>query len=126
MAYDALVAAKLSDAPLLDLQLVQDNIMAFKGCVDDFVDDDAARNIIKCGISCERIDLYARLNFRLDRLKQEVHRLASRINRTGAPYSQAELKKLVDIVYSDRFPHFTTYDELGQLLTCVANLFTTS
>ncbi len=126
MAYDALVAAKLSDAPLLDLQLVQDNIMAFKGCVDDFVDDDAARNIIKCGISCERIDLYARLNFRLDRLKQEVHRLASRINRTGAPYSQADLKAMVDIVYSDRFPHFTTYAELGELLTCVAHLFTTS
>ncbi len=123
MAYDALVAAKLSDAPLLDLQLVQDNIMAFKGCVDDFVDDDAARNIIKCGISCERIDLYARLGFRLSRLRQEVHRLASRINRTGAPYDEKSLKALVDIVFADSFPQAASYEQLGQILYHTAHLF---
>ena len=123
MATDSLLMAEKSDAPLLDLQLVQDNIMAFKGCVDDFVDDDAARNIIKCGISLERIDLYARLGVGLGRLRQEVHRLAARINRTGAPYSQAELKALVEIVYSPTFPGNVTYEELGSLLGHVARLF---
>ena len=123
MAADSLLSAEKSDAPLLDLQLVQDNIMAFRGCVDDFVDNDAARNIIKCGNSLERIDLYARLNFSLGRLRQEVHRLAARINRTGAPYSQAELKALVEIVYSPTFPDNVTYEELGSLLGHVARLF---
>ena len=123
MATDSLLMAEKSDAPLLDLQLVQDNIMAFKGCVDDFVDNDAARNIIKCGISLERIDLYARLGVGLGRLRQEVHRLAARINRTGAPYSQAELKALVEIVYSPTFPDNVTYEELGSLLGHVARLF---
>jgi uncharacterized alpha-E superfamily protein len=123
MASDSLLMAEKSDAPLLDLQLVQDNIMAFKGCVDDFVDNDAARNIIKCGISLERIDLYARLGVGLGRLRQEVHRLAARINRTGAPYSQAELKALVEIVYSPTFPDNVTYEELGSLLGHVARLF---
>ncbi len=123
MASDEIEAAATSDSPLLDLQLVQDNIMAFKGCVDDFVADDAARNIIKCGISVERIDLYARLSYRLDRLKQEVHRLASRIDRTGAPYNKLAFKQLVDIVFDPGFPESATYEDLGHLLEVAAQIF---
>lgn len=59
MAVNALEASSASDSPLLDLQLVQDNIMAFKGCIDDFVVDDAARCLVKCGMTVERIDLCA-------------------------------------------------------------------
>lgn len=123
MAVDALAAAQASDAPLLDLQLIQDNIMAFKGCVDDFVESDAACNLIKCGISVERIDLYARLSYKLGRVRQEVHRLAARVNRTGAPYSQADLKSLVELVYAPTFPEAVTYDQLGQILRHAARVF---
>lgn len=123
MAVNALEYAKDSDAPLLDLQLIEDNIMAFKGCVDDFVGSDAARNLIKCGISVERIDLYARLSYNLARVRQEVHRLASRVNRTGAPYSQPALKGLMDIVFAPTFPDAVTYDELGQILGYAAKVF---
>lgn len=123
MAVNAVGAAERSDAPLLDLQLVTDNIMAFRGCVDDYVDDDAARNLIKCGLSVERIDLYARLSYRLDRLRPEVHRLTSRINRTGAPYSQKHLKAAIDIVYGPGFPGDATYETLGELLKHVARIF---
>ncbi len=123
MACDSLVAAKQSDAPLLDLQLIQDNIMAFKGCVDDFVESDAARNLIKCGISVERIDLYARLSYRLGRVRQEVHRLSARVNRTGTPYSQPDLKALVELVYAPTFPDAVTYDQLGLILVHAARVF---
>ena len=123
MATDEIKAAESSDSPLLDLQLVQDNIMAFKGCVDDFVESDAARNLIKCGISIERIDLYARLSYKLGRVRQEVHRLTARINRTGAPYSQADLKSLVEHVYAPSFPDAVTYDQLGQILRHAARVF---
>ena len=123
MAVNSLAASQASDAPLLDLQLVQDNIMAFKGCVDDFVESDAARNLIKCGISIERIDLYARLSYKLSRVRQEVHRLTARINRTGAPYSQADLKSLVELVYAPSFPDAVTYDQLGQILRHAARVF---
>lgn len=123
MAVNSLAASQASDAPLLDLQLVQDNIMAFKGCVDDFVESDAARNLIKCGISIERIDLYARLSYKLGRVRQEVHRLTARINRTGAPYSQADLKSLVELVYAPSFPDAVTYDQLGQILRHAARVF---
>ncbi len=123
MAVDALQAAKISDAPLLDLQVVQDNIMAFKGCVDDFVESDAARNLIKCGISVERIDLYARLSYKLGRVRQEVHRLSARVNRTGAPYSQEDLKALVELAYAPTFPAEVTYDQLGLILVHAARVF---
>lgn len=123
MALNALAAASQSESPLLDLQLVQDNIMAFKGCVDDFVESDAARNLIKCGISIERIDLYARLSYKLGRVRQEVHRLSARVNRTGTPYSQADLKGLVELVYAPTFPDAVTYDQLGQILLCAARVF---
>lgn len=122
MAVDALAAAQASDAPLLDLQLIQDNIMAFKGCVDDFVESDAACNLIKCGISVERIDLYARLSYKLGRVRQEVHRLAARVNRTGAPYSQPDLKALVELVYAPTFPDAATYDQLGLILRHAASV----
>lgn len=123
MAADAIEAARDSESPLLDLQLVQDNIMAFRGCVDDYVADDAARSIIKCGMSVERIDLYARLSYRLDAVKQEVHRLASRIDRTGAPYDRAAFRDLVALAFAPDFPAQATYERLGELLACNARIF---
>ena len=123
MAVNAIEAAEHSDSPLLDLQNVQDNIMAFKGCVDDYVASNSARNIIKCGMSVERIDLYARLSYHLEELKQEVRRLANRINRTGAPYDNDAFKQVVEIVFSADFPEGTTYEQLGELLKANARVF---
>lgn len=123
MAVDEIAAAATSESPLLDLQLVKDNIMAFKGCVDDFVANDAARAVIKCGISVERIDLYARLSYQLDSVKQETHRLVSRIDRTGAPYDKQALKALVNIVFEPGFPQNATYEDLGEILKLVAKIF---
>ena len=123
MAVDSIEEAKDSDAPLIDLQLVQDDIMAFKGCVDDYVSDDAARNLIKCGMSLERIDLYARLSYQLGDLRHEVHRLVTRVNRTGAPYSQKQLKAVTDIVYDPDFPQDATYEKCGKLLKHLARIF---
>ena len=123
MAMNAIDAAASSDSPLLDLQRVSDNIMAFKGCVDDFIGNDAARNIVKCGVSAERIDLYARLSYRLPLLRQEVNRLASRIDRTGAPYNRRALREMVDIVFDPGFPQDASYERLGELLCRTAELF---
>ena len=97
--------------------------MAFKGCVDDYVSDDAARNLIKCGMSLERIDLYARLSYQLGDLRHEVHRLVTRVNRTGAPYSQKQLKAVTDIVYDPDFPQDATYEKCGKLLKHLARIF---
>ncbi|MBR2834705.1 MAG: alpha-E domain-containing protein [Coriobacteriales bacterium] len=124
MASNSIDAAEHSDAPLLDLQSVHDDIMAFKGCVDEYVDNDAARTIIKCGMSIERLDLFTRLSYQLEKLPQEVHRLATRIDRAaGTGYSKAHLKVVIETVFDPAFPGNMTYERQGELLTHIAGIF---
>lgn len=123
MALNDSQAAAASDTPLLDLQAVTDCIMAFKGSCDDYIANDAARNIIKCGFSVERLDLYTRLGYRLGDLRREVQKLASRIDRTGMSYNRDALKQLIDAVFAPSFPAEVTYEQLGHMLTLVARLF---
>ena len=123
MALNDIERAETSDAPLLDLQTVIDMIMAFKGSCDDYVVNDSARNIIKCGMSIERMDLYARLNYHLGDLQKETQKLATRVDRTGISYDRAAFKTLVDRVFSPRFPEQVTYEELGQMLELIARVF---
>lgn len=123
MALNDIERAETSDAPLLDLQTVIDMIMAFKGSCDDFIVNDAARNIIKCGMSIERMDLYARLNYHLGDLRKETQKLATRIDRTGISYDRSAFKALIDKVFSPRFPNQVTYEELGSMLELIARVF---
>ena len=46
--------AKVSDAPLIEMQRVLDNLLAFWGIADDLIDDERIRNIIKAGKRVER------------------------------------------------------------------------
>ena len=75
--------AKLSDAPLIELQFVIDNILAFWGMIDDKLDDDHVRNIIKSGKRIERFDLYARLGLGREVLVREANRMIPRIEKSG-------------------------------------------
>ena len=75
--------AKISRAPLIEMQRVIDNILAFWGIVDDSIDSRQVRNIIKTGKRIERIDLYARLGISREELEREISRLATRIDRSG-------------------------------------------
>lgn len=123
MALNDIERAEVSDAPLLDLQTVTDMIMAFKGSCDDYIVNDAARNIIKCGMSVERMDLYVRLNYHLGDLRKETQKLATRVDRTGISYDRSAFKALIDKVFSPRFPDEVTYEELGSMLELIARVF---
>ena len=90
-------AAMRSDAPLLYFQKITDAILAFWGCVDDQIDDENTRNIIKIGKRVERLDLYARLRKSPGAIQREVNRLAGRISRTDLIYSKADLQMLRDL-----------------------------
>ena len=56
MAHTAMELAAHSEAPGVELQWVLDDIMAFRGSCYEYVADEATRNIIKCGVSVERLD----------------------------------------------------------------------
>ena len=72
MAHMALGMAESSEAPLVELQWVMDDIMAFRGSFDDSVEAETTRNITKVGSLVERISLMLRLDWQLPRLEREL------------------------------------------------------
>ncbi|MCR5149153.1 MAG: alpha-E domain-containing protein [Eubacterium sp.] len=90
--------ASISDAPLIDLQQIMDDLLSFWGLVDDQIDADQIRNIIKAGKRIERIDLYARLEVEKSRLVREVHRMIPRVLRSGMKYDEASLSKVSTLI----------------------------
>ncbi len=94
MAVYELNKAALSDAPMIEFQNILDDILAFWGIVDDQIEDEETRNIIKIGKRVERIDLYGRLKAPKPDMVREVHRLNGRISRTGLHYNKEVPGKL--------------------------------
>ena len=90
--------AKISRAPLIEMQRVIDNILAFWGIVDDSIDSRQVRNIIKTGKRIERIDLYARLGISREELEREISRLATRIDRSGMKYDEEKILHLKQLL----------------------------
>ena len=90
--------ASVSDAPLIDLQQIIDDLLSFWGLVDDQIDSDQIRNIIKAGKRIERIDLYARLEVEKPRLVREVRRMIPRVLRSGMKYDDMSLNRVSTLI----------------------------
>ena len=82
---------KKSDAPLMELQNVEDLIFAFWGCLDDKVDDQGVRNTVKAGKGIERLDILLRRGAGREDLVREINRLMSRIDTTELPCNRKAL-----------------------------------
>ncbi len=87
--------AAVSDAPMMELQKVMDNIVAFWGSADDSIDDVQVRDILVTGRRVERVDLYARLRVGRDEMRRFVMRLAARLKRSGLSYAPDQLEQLL-------------------------------
>ena len=83
--------AKTSEAPLMELQNVEDLIFAFWGCLDDKVDDVGVRNTVKIGKRVERLDILLRREADRKDLQREITRLAAAIDTTELPYNKRAL-----------------------------------
>ena len=110
--------AKLSEAPLLYFQKITDALLAFWGCVDDQIDDENTRNILKIGTRVERLDLYARLKKERPSIRREVNRLAGRISRTDLIYSPDDVQKLKDLVAAPELDYREIIRIVEQLVEC--------
>ena len=115
LAVYAMNKAKASQAPLIQLQKVVDNIVAFWGMVDDDIDNEHVRSIIKLGKRIERIDLYARMKMDPVRLRREMKRLNTRINRTGLKYNTMKLAHLNYLVEMSEIPNDLVVEEIESL-----------
>ena len=93
-------AAK-SNSPLVELQQVTDDLLSFWGIVDDQIDSDQIRNILKAGKRIERIDLYARLELEKKRLEREVRRMIPRVLRSGMKYNEQSLSAVSSLILEE-------------------------
>lgn len=98
--------AAASSAPLIEMQAVLDHILSFWGIVDDQIDSEQVRNMIKAGKRIERIDLYARLGAAQSELIREVHRMIPRVERSGLSYDKEKLALLNQLVESTDLDYY--------------------
>lgn len=108
--------AAVSDAPMMEFQNILDDILAFWGIVDDWIEDEETRNIIKVGKRVERIDLYGRLKADRKDMMREIHRINGRINRTGLRYNKRALSTLNDLVEEENLNYTEIVKEIEKIL----------
>lgn len=88
LAQFQLNAAKISDAPLIELQSVIDNLLAFWGAVEDSIDDSTVRNLIKLGKKAELLDLKLRFNAENRELKRVFRQLDFYLHQVDIKYNR--------------------------------------
>ena len=117
MAVYAMNKAKISGAQIFELQRVKDNIVAFWGIVDDSIDDEHVRSMIKLGKRVERLDLYARMHMERPELKREAEKLNRRIDRTGLSYSKKRLAHINFLIEDDEIDYKKLVEEVEALMS---------
>ena len=118
MAVYEMEEARRSQAPVLHFQKITDAILAFWGCIDDQIDDENTRNIIKIGKRVERLDLCARLKKDRVAIRREVSRLSGRISRTDLIYCQEALDRLLTLSAAPEPDHLSIVQAVEQLVEC--------
>lgn len=116
LAIYAMNKAGESPSPMVELMEVADNILAFWGMVDDAIDSENVRNLIKVGKRVERLDLYARLRLPKDKMLREIHRLAGRIDRTRLNYDKKKLEKLQTLIGAPEIDYYEVVRTVEALL----------
>jgi uncharacterized alpha-E superfamily protein len=91
LALDVMEDAKRETFCLLHLQEVIDDLYAFWGSIDDYVESSECRNIIKCGRYIERLDLYIRLDYDTNAMELAYTRMVYRLERSRCNYDTQKL-----------------------------------
>lgn len=94
LAQFQLKAAKVSDAPQIELQAVVDNLLAFWGSVDDSIDDVIVRNLIKLGKKVELLDLKMRFREENEELKRVFEQVIFYLQRVNIEYDKVACYEL--------------------------------
>ena len=108
--------ARNSQAPMLEFQKIVDNILAFWGIIDDQVEDENTRNIIKVGKRVERIDLYGRLHVDRESMTREVHRLNGRIRRCEIHFREDVLTALNALILEEPMNYREIVTQIERIL----------
>lgn len=107
--------AAISKAPLIEMQRVIDNILAFWGIADDSIDSSQVRNIIKAGKRIERVDLLARLGIKRSELIREVNRMASSIKKSGRAYDVNKIEKIASMIMAENINYCSIVEAVNNI-----------
>lgn len=113
--YDMNRAAE-SKSPMIELQKVTDNLLAFYGIVDDQIDSENIRNTIKAGKRIERIDMYARLGVKQTELQRETNRMIPRVQKSGVKYDESKLTAIRELVAADTLDYYKIVDTVETIM----------
>lgn len=117
LAIDDIKTAERGDTPLADLMLAIDHILAFWGCVNDLIDDEQIRNIIKLGKGVERIDLYLSLNHPASEIKREYGRMKQFLAKSMMRYDESVLYTMDNMLSEYEFDYMNVRNLLRNLFT---------
>lgn len=123
LAKDTLLKSEGSKNTRLSLLPLEDLLFGFWGCIADSVYDDEIKNIIYCGKSVERLDLYLRMKYPFPEVEKEFIRLCKRLRHvpknTPYRYNTKYLSHLVEIISTQ-----DAYDQNSQkAIDSLARLF---
>lgn len=113
MACNIFEEMEYSDAPVLLLQQVKDNILAFWGSVDETVDE-AEKNVVKCGKYVERIDMYLRLDYKKKDLDKGISKLNNRVIHLEEVFKNKDIN---EYMIDETAEHFMIKERLNDLNT---------
>ena len=118
LAKDTLAKAGNSQKGYLyELLPLEDLLFGFWGCINDYIYDSEALNIIKCGKYVERLDLYFRMKYPYSLISLEFDRLCDSLSRmpknTPYRYNTAQLSVLVETVGTEEDCASRTDDSLS-------------
>lgn len=116
LAIDDIKNAERGKTPLADLMLVIDHLLAFWGCVNDLIDDEQIRNIIKLGKGIERIDLYLSLDKPLNEIKREYNRMKQFLAKSKIRYNESIINTFDAMVESSDFNYQTARNLMRNLI----------
>ena len=112
LAIDDIKNAENSISAIADLMLVIDHILAFWGCVNDNIDDEQIRNIIKLGKGIERLDLYLSLDKPAHEIQMVYRRMKGFLAKAKLRYDESVLYTMDNMLSSSDF----SYDNVKNLL----------
>ena len=98
-----LEAAKVSKESYRNLHYAIDHIFAFWGCVDDQVDDNMVKGILRIGKRYERIDLYLCLKKPLCDILPELDRLEKRLAETHMKFNESTMYTFKNMLNDKKF-----------------------
>ncbi|MCQ2464762.1 MAG: alpha-E domain-containing protein [Oscillospiraceae bacterium] len=123
MAKDTLKKSEKMQNPRLSLISLEDNIYGFWGCIYEYIYDAEIKNIIKCGKSLERLDLYLRLDYPYRSIRKAYSRLTRNLEsipeNTPYRYNSKFLDEISNAVESaDKYDKYSS-----EALTALEHIF---